>query len=97
MSEIIKVPDAATTDLPRGGPGKKRLVRLIPTPFGSRPAVWTSTYQFPGDDGEPHRNVLVLLSEGGVAPNGKVSPPEVANMRVPSAFLKTLPEIPLEW
>jgi len=73
--------------------GDRRLVRLIPTPFGSRPAIWISPYaikeQF--EDGvHKARKIIVLLSKGPPKP-------DVAVITIPEAAIEKFPWVPVEW
>ena len=94
MAEVIKVPGPDNPDLPRGGPGKKRMVPLIPTPYGHRPAIWISDYTFI-DDGKACHNAVVLIDEG--SGDGQMMPPQVGSIRIHRELLDKLPQVPIEW
>lgn len=73
--------------------GNRRLVRLIPTPLGSRPAIWVSPYlvQEQFEDGvHIARKVIVLLSKGPPKP-------DVAVITIPDAAISKFPLVPVEW
>jgi hypothetical protein len=77
----------------QGGEGSRRLVPLIPTPFGSRPAIWIS-----------HYTVLEVLKEGCAPEKAKKcillmssDPPETACITIEADAIKIFPKIPVEW
>jgi hypothetical protein len=69
--------------------GKKRLVRLLPTPVGSRPAIWTSPYIIDDPDIGKAKICLILESKG--------PPPNVIAVRIPVGALEKFPLVPIEW
>ena len=86
---------ARPCDVPRSG--DRRLVRLLPTPFGSRPAIWTSPYTVltsltEGAAPEMCRGCILLMSSG--SPN---HPPDTVCITIPDAAISKFPEIPVEW
>jgi len=99
-TEFVEIPIILTGDLadlarPDERPvvGDRRLVRLIPTPLGSRPALWISPYtimeQF--EDGMHRaRKILVLLSKGPPRP-------DTACVTIPEAAIDKFPLVPVEW
>jgi hypothetical protein len=87
---------AKPTDIPRNG--ERRLVRLLPTPFGSRPAIWTSPYEVwtPLQEGakpEPCRVCVLLMSAGD--PTGLR--PDVICVTIPSEAIEKFPLVPVAW
>jgi hypothetical protein len=73
--------------------GEKRLVRLLPTPFGSREAIWISPYEFMENfeaGPERARVCIVLISKGPPKP-------DVACIIIPSAAIEKFPLVPVEW
>lgn len=69
--------------------GTHRQVALVPTPFGSRPAIWTSPYEVE-HEGKPARVCLVLVAVGPPLP-------EAVCITVPTDFYDSLPRVPVEW
>jgi hypothetical protein len=87
---------ARPTDIPRHG--ERRLVRLLPTPFGSRPAIWTSPYVVwtslqEGAPTEPCRVCVLLMSTG--TPN--TPRPDTLCVTIPTAAVEKFPLVPIEW
>jgi hypothetical protein len=86
---------ARPNDVPRHG--SRRLVRLLPTPFGSRPAIWTSPYTymevFPPDPTPARARSCVVL----VSPGTPGSPPETVPIRIPDDAIEKFPLVPVEW
>jgi hypothetical protein len=83
------------SEVPRHG--NRRLVRLIPTPFGARPAIWTSPYESTeslreGSPPERCRKCIVLSSPG--SPSER---PDVVCVTIPSAAIDMFPLVPVEW
>jgi len=93
---IISDEIARPCDVPKRG--ERRLVKLLPTPFGSRPAIWTSPYTVEailqeGSTPEKCRVCLLLMSTG--SPD---SPrPDVICVTIPEAAIAKFPEVPVEW
>ncbi len=86
---------ARPCDIPKKG--ERRLVKLLPTPFGSRPAIWTSPYKFmmstqEGSPAEPCRNCILLMSTG--SPTER---PDVILITIPDAAIDKFPDVPVEW
>jgi hypothetical protein len=86
---------ARPCDVPKRG--ERRLVRLLPTPFGSRPAIWTSPYKVPtilqeGQPAEPCRVCILLMSAG--SPEAR---PDVICVTIPDAVIAKFPLVPVEW
>jgi len=69
--------------------GTRRLVRLIPTPVGAFPAIWTAPSDHRGRDGKPCRNVVLLIS--------KTPSPQVMGAEVNSDGIDQFPLVPCEW
>jgi len=67
--------------------GTHREVALVPTPFGPRPAIWTSPYEVTSDD-QAARVCVVLVS---------TQPAETMRVTVPVLVLDRLPKAPVEW
>lgn len=97
----LVVPIELTGDIARPSEvarnGDRRLVRLLPTPFGSRPAIWTSPYEVlevmqEGSPAEKCR-VCVLLTSSG-SPDER---PDVVCIKIPSAAIEKFPLVPVEW
>jgi hypothetical protein len=89
------VPIVIPCDVPKRG--ERRLVRLLPTPFGSRPAIWTSPYEVQtilqeGSPPEPCRVCVLLMSAG--SPTER---PDVICVTIPDAAIKKFPLVPVEW
>lgn len=103
-SNIEIVPSMISGDLMDGverpmgdGPivqgGERRMVPLIPTPFGSRPAIWISRYcRYEAvEDGGPQLKVkkcVVLMSS---------DPPETGCITIEAEAIKLFPKVPVEW
>lgn len=86
---------ARPCDIPKHG--ERRLVRLLPTPFGSRPAIWTSPYETPtilqeGSPPELCRTCILLMTTG--SPGER---PDVICITIPSAAIEKFPLVPVEW
>jgi hypothetical protein len=86
---------AKPSDIPRNG--TRRLVRLLPTPFGSRPAIWTSPYKTmqvlqEGLPPEPCRVCLLLMSAG--SPGER---PDTICVTIPDDAIAKFPLVPVEW
>lgn len=86
------------SEVPRAG--SRRLVRLLPTPFGSRPAIWTSPHatMVSFDEGEPPeraRQVVVLMS--GPTREDPTAKPDTAVITIPEAAIEKFPMVPVEW
>ena len=86
---------ARPSDVPKHG--ERRLVKLLPTPFGSRPAIWTSPYKVQevfeiGGAPEAARVCVLLLSPG--SPGEK---PDVVVVTIPDAAIYKFPLVPVEW
>jgi hypothetical protein len=86
---------ARPCDVPKHG--ERRLVRLLPTPFGSRPAIWTSPYKVPtvlqvGAPPEQCRVCVLLMSAG--SPDTR---PDVVCVTIPDAAISKFPLVPVEW
>lgn len=101
MASLIEVPIGVSTDLALPGDpprhGERRLVRLLPTPFGSRPAIWTSQYSFmevypPDTTPTKSRRCVLLLSPGSPG-----VPPETLFIRIPEEAIAKFPLVPVEW
>lgn len=101
MARLIEVPVTVSGDVARPGDpprhGERRLVRLLPTPFGSRPAIWTSQYATqevyqPGEPPTRSRVCVVLLSPG--EPGVK---PDVVVVTIPEDAVDKFPLVPVEW
>jgi hypothetical protein len=77
--------------------GERRLVRLLPTPFGARPAIWTSPYETMESlrEGTPpeHCRKCILLNSPG-SPDER---PDVICITIPSAAIDKFPLVPVEW
>jgi len=86
---------ARPSDIPRNG--ERRLVRLLPTPFGSRPAIWTSPYTIPTvlQEGSPPElcRICILLTSKG-SPTER---PDVICVTIPDAAIEKFPLVPVEW
>ena len=67
--------------------GTHRQVHLVPTPFGSKPAIWTSPYEVV-HDGQPAKICIVLVT---------CQPAETMRVTVPTSVLDRLPQAPVEW
>lgn len=94
---VISISDeiAKPCDVPRSG--DRRLVRLLPTPFGSRPAIWTSPYEVMAvlGEGEPPercRVCILLMSAGSHAER-----PDVIVVTIPEAAIDKFPQVPVAW
>lgn len=76
--------------------GDRRLVRLLPTPFGSRPSIWISPYTSmeicdpKTGIAEKVRKCIVLISKG--PPH-----PDVAVLTIPVNVIEKFPLVPVEW
>jgi hypothetical protein len=73
--------------------GERRLVRLLPTPFGSRPAIWISPYTVDVEINgttEKCKVAVVLLDKGPPAPS-------VVTLTLPAGAVEKFPLIPVEW
>ena len=101
MPPLVEVPVTVTSDVARPDDpprhGSRRLVRLLPTPFGSRPAIWTSPYATmevyrPGESPTRSRVCVVLLSPG--EPGVK---PDVVVVTIPEDAVEKFPLVPVEW
>jgi hypothetical protein len=97
----LVVPIEVTGDIVRPSEvplhGDRRLVRLLPTPFGSRPAIWTSPYETlevlqEGSPPEKCRKCVLLMSSG--SPNEN---PDVICITIPSSAIQKFPLVPVEW
>ena len=101
MGLLVEVPVVVSSDVAKVGEpprqGERRLVRLLPTPFGSRPAIWTSPYAtkkvyLPGESPTRSRVCVVLLSPG--EPGVK---PDVVVVTIPEDAVEKFPLVPVEW
>lgn len=101
MASLVEVPVSVSSDVARPGDpprhGERRLVRLLPTPFGSRPAIWTSQYSFmevypPDTTPTKSRRCVLLLSPGSPG-----VPPETLFIRIPEEAIAKFPLVPVEW
>jgi hypothetical protein len=86
---------ARPSEVPRNG--DRRLVRLLPTPFGNRPAIWTSPYVTmevlqEGSPPEPCKKCILLSSPG--SPDER---PDVICVTIPAAAIDKFPLVPVEW
>jgi hypothetical protein len=74
--------------------GACRIVRMIPTPMGEGPAIWTSPYTITdpdvGDGREPCRRCAVLIAKGPPRP-------EIVLITIPAALLPKCREGVVEW
>ncbi len=82
------VPKPSEENIAHRGP--RRLVKLVPTPFGSRPAIWTGP---PREEQIENEKVIaftcaVLLQK---------DPLQVVAVTVPRDFYEKLPDVPVEW
>jgi len=70
--------------------GPRRFVKVVPTPFGAKPAIWTKLPQEETIEGRTMRAVccVVLLEK---------DPVQTACITVPCDFYEKLPEMPIEW
>ena len=101
MAGLVEVPVTVTSEVARPSDpprhGSRRLVRLLPTPFGSRPALWTSPYTymevFPPDPTPTRARSCVIL----VSPGEPGVPPETISIRIPEAAIEKFPLVPVEW
>lgn len=103
MADTIVIPMVPTVsdDIARPGDpprhGERRLVRLLPTPFGSRPAIWTSPYKtmtkFSGEGPLEAARVCVLL----LSPGSPRKKPDVCVITIPDAAVEKFPLVPVEW
>lgn len=76
---------------PEPARGDRRIVKLVETPFGWAPAVWTSPYTVDDPDlGEKCRICVVLVGKGPPKP-------EVVIMTIPVGILERYPEDAVEW
>jgi len=69
--------------------GERRLVKLVPTPLGAFPAIWTSPSNHRGKNGSSCRHVLLLVE--------KAPEPRVMGAEVNEDGLRDLPLVPVEW
>ena len=71
--------------------GERRIVKIVETPFGWAPAVWTSPYTvYDPDLKEPCKVCVVLVGKGPPKP-------ELVIMTIPAAILARYPEDAVEW
>jgi hypothetical protein len=99
MANLIEIPislDPSLTNVVKPGEGlrgDRRLVRFLPTPFGSREAIWISPYEtiehFENGP-EKARKCIVLLSKGPPKP-------DIAVITIPSSAIDKFPLVPVEW
>ncbi len=90
LSDVLK-----PSEVPRLG--NRRLVRLLPTPFGSRPAIWTSPYTFmdvvqEGHPPEKCRYCVLLMEDGS-----PTSRPSIICITIPDAAIEKFPTVPVSW
>jgi hypothetical protein len=77
--------------------GERRLVRFLPTPMGSRPALWISPYYTmeifqTGCPAERAKKCIVLLN-----PGSDTEKPDTAVITIPADAIEKFPWIPVEW
>lgn len=99
MNKIVEVTGLGDVLRPHETPqfGNRRLVRMIPTPLGSRPAIWTSGYETlevfqDGAAPERARKCVVLIS-----PGSNTEKPDTAVITIPSTAIDLFPMVPVEW
>lgn len=70
--------------------GARRLVKLVPTPYGSRPSIWTKPASEDVIEGQKTlvHQCVVLLSQ---------DPIQTVVVSVPRDFYEKLPDVPVEW
>lgn len=99
ISIPIALPESMTNvERPSAGKlakGDFRLVRMLPTPLGLRPAIWISPYTTEEvcdrDVGlETVRKAVVLISKGPPFP-------EIACITIPEHAVQKFPLEPVEW
>lgn len=87
---IIDIPTGKAVDgwrVEKRG-GTHRFVRVVPTPFGERPCIWTSQEAALDAEGVLSYTAIVLVSR---------VPAETMRITIPCEIWDQLPTAPVEW
>jgi hypothetical protein len=98
MKENLIVPVNLADSIPRPSEdqiarrGARRLVKLVPTPFGGRPAIWTSPYIVVENIDGVFTPCLIAVVLVQAEPK-----PETQRVFVPKDLYEKLADVPVEW